>query len=112
MQTFVKRPPETIKTLGKIFKLIFHDDHSSVLLLDHASFYYRALKDNPDEIKKGFASINSDMTKEKEAYSEVNAEEDFNTLGIVYKKKEAKFIKNYEHFQTMRNKELGCVESQ
>jgi hypothetical protein len=41
---------------------------------------------------------------------EVSAEEDFNTLGIVYKKKETKFIKNYEYFQTMRNKELGQVE--
>lgn len=46
-----------------MFKLIFQDDHSSVLLLDHASFYYRALKDNPDEVKKGFISINADMTK-------------------------------------------------
>jgi hypothetical protein len=63
VQTFVKRPPETIKTLGRIFNLIFHDDHSSVLLQDHAAFYYRALKDNPDEVKKGFASITSDMSK-------------------------------------------------
>lgn len=63
VQTFVKRPPETFKALGRLFKLIFHDDHSSVLLLDHASFYYRALKDNPDDVKKGFISINTDMTK-------------------------------------------------
>ena len=48
VQTFVKRPPETVKTLGRIFKLIFHDDHSSVVLMDHAAFYYRALKDNPE----------------------------------------------------------------
>lgn len=33
------------------------------MLLDHASFYYRALKDNPDEVKKGFLAINNDMTK-------------------------------------------------
>jgi hypothetical protein len=110
VQTFVKRPPEAIKTLGRVFKLIFHDDHSSILLQDHAAFYYRALKDNPDDVKKGFASITSDMSKEKESLGEVTAEEDFNTLGIVYKKKEAKFIKNYEYFQTMRNKELGLAE--
>jgi hypothetical protein len=47
VQTFVKRPPETFKTLGKLFKLVLQNDHSSVLLVDHASFYYRALKDNP-----------------------------------------------------------------
>ena len=66
MQTFVKRPPETLKTLGKLFKLILQNDHSSVLLMDHASFYYRALKDNPEEIKKGFLSMKTDMIKEKE----------------------------------------------
>lgn len=52
-----------MKTLGRIFKLIFHDDHSSIVLTDHAAFYYRALKDNPEEVKKGFVAINSDMTK-------------------------------------------------
>lgn len=65
VQTFVKHPPETIKTLGRVFKLIFHDDHSSILLQDHAGFYYRALKDNPEEVKKGFVSITNDMSKEK-----------------------------------------------
>jgi len=63
VQTFVKRPAETIKQLGRVFKLIFQDDHSSVMLVDHAAFYYRALKDNADEVKKGFASINTDMTR-------------------------------------------------
>jgi hypothetical protein len=47
VQTFLKRPPETIKALGRVLKLILHDDQSSVMLQDHAAFYYRALKDNP-----------------------------------------------------------------
>lgn len=64
VQTFVKRPPETFKTLQKLFKLIFNNDKSSMVLLDHASFYYRALKDNPNEVKKGFQSMTLDMTKE------------------------------------------------
>ena len=38
------------------------------------------------------------------------AQDEFNNLSIIYKKKENKFIKNYQHFITMRNKELGIIE--
>ena len=47
VQTFVKRPPETINILRTIFKLILNDDGESLLLKDHAAFYYRALRDSP-----------------------------------------------------------------
>jgi hypothetical protein len=38
---------------------------------------------------------------------EAYVDEDFNSLGIIYKQKEGKYIKPYEYFIAMRNKELG-----
>lgn len=32
-------------------------------LKDHASYYYRALKDNVEEVKKGFNTIESEYSK-------------------------------------------------
>lgn len=64
-------------------------------MLDHAAFYYRALKDNVEEVKKGFASMESEMSRYKEINADVSFEEDFNSLSMIYKQKEAKFIKNY-----------------
>jgi len=40
-----------------IFKYIFQADNAPLSLLDHASFYYTALHDNPEEVKKGFNSF-------------------------------------------------------
>jgi hypothetical protein len=39
-------------------KNIFDGECNSILLKDHASFYYRALRDNPNEVKRGFAAVN------------------------------------------------------
>lgn len=96
LQTFLKRPVETQKILGKIFKLILQSDKSSVTLVDHAAFYYRALKDNVEEVKKGFAAIDLEMTKYRDLGADITSfEEDFNSLNIIYKQKEIKFLKNY-----------------
>ena len=66
IQTFLKRPPETHRILGKIFKYIFHGDEISMVLKDHASFYYRALKDNAEEVRRGFSIIEGDSAKSKD----------------------------------------------
>ena len=57
VQTFLKRPVETYNILNTIFKLIFQNDSSPLPLVDHASFYYTALYDNPDEVKKNFIAF-------------------------------------------------------
>jgi hypothetical protein len=59
VQCFLKRPPETIKTLAKTFSYICNSDNSSMMLKDHASYYYRALKDNVEEVRRGFNIIES-----------------------------------------------------
>jgi hypothetical protein len=46
LQTFLKRPVETLRILSNVFKLIFQSDKSSMALLDHAAFYYLALQNN------------------------------------------------------------------
>jgi hypothetical protein len=48
---------ETYQILNTIFRYIFQADNAPVALLDHASFYYTALYDNPEEVKKSFASF-------------------------------------------------------
>ena len=40
-------------------------------------------------------ALESDMTKYKEELSETVFEEDFNSLGIIFKQKEAKYTKPY-----------------
>lgn len=47
------------------------------------------------------------MVKYKQDLPEAYLDEDFNSLGIIYKQKEGKYIKPYEYFIAMRNKELG-----
>lgn len=96
-----------------------------MLLRDHATYYYRALKDNVDEVKRGFGIIEveySKNVKEKDRLaallasntknnSSTSLEEDvFNNLSLVYRKKEHKFIKQFDYFMTMRSKELGLIE--
>lgn len=56
-------------------------------LKDHASFYYRALKDNVEEVRKNFNIVQTNVSKGKEEKQEANAENDFNNLCLVYKKK-------------------------
>lgn len=96
--------------LSDIFKLIFQSDRSSLALLDHASFYYLALQNNVEEVKKNFATFETEMTRYKEELPDAAFDEDFNSLGILYKKKEGKYTKPYEYFIAMRNKELGLIE--
>ena len=79
-------------------------------LLDHASFYYLALQNNVEEVKKNFAIFETEMTRYKEELPDAAFDEDFNSLGILYKKKEGKYTKPYEYFIAMRNKELGLNE--
>lgn len=96
-----------------------------MLLRDHATYYYRALKDNVEEVKRGFGVIESEYSKnvkEKDRLAALlvsnvktnsanSLEEDvFNNLSLVFRKKEHKFIKQYDYFITMRNKELGLIE--
>jgi hypothetical protein len=104
LQTFLKRPVETYKILSLTFKLIFESDKSSLSLIDHASFYYQALENNVEEVKKNFSTLESEMTKFKEELPEAYLDEDFNSLGILYKQKEGKYTKPYEYFIAMRNK--------
>lgn len=56
-------------------------------LLDHASFYYQALQNNVEEVKKNFIAFETEMTKYREELAEAAFDEDFNSLGILYKKK-------------------------
>lgn len=98
--------------ITKIFKQVFQSDNSSMCLLDHAAFYYRALQDNVEEVKRAFVAMEVEMSKYRDNLSnELSFEEDFNTLSMIYRQKEYKFIKNYEYFITMRSKELGIVET-
>lgn len=87
-----------------MFKLIFQSEQSSLCLLDHASFYYQALENNIEEVKKSFGTLETEMAKYKEELAEAYLDEDFNSLGIIYKQKEGKYIKPYEFFIAMRNK--------
>jgi hypothetical protein len=41
--------------LSTIFKYIFNNEHTLLDLKDRASFYYRALQSNVEDVKKGFA---------------------------------------------------------
>ena len=50
------------------------------------------------------------MTKYKEELPQTVLDEDFNSLCILYKKKESKYTKPFEYFVAMRNKELGLIE--
>lgn len=58
-----------------------------MVVRDHASFYYRALKDNVEEVRRGFSIIEADISKYKEESKEVSAEDDFNSLSLVYGRK-------------------------
>jgi hypothetical protein len=87
VQNFLKRPVETHQILNKIFKLIFQSDGTPLSLLDHASFYYTALYDNPEDVKKNFAGFEGEMAKFKEELPEAVLDEDFNSLSIIYKQK-------------------------
>ena len=126
VQCFVKRPPETIKTLARVFSLVLNSDNSSMALKDHASYYYRALKDNVEEVKKGFTIIQSEYSKNikekdrlsallennsKNSSNSITAfdEDVFNNLSLVFRKKQYKFIKPFEYYLSMRSKELGLV---
>ena len=82
----------------------------AALELDHAAFYYLALENSSDEVRRQFVALESDMTKYHEELPETVFEEDFNSLGIIFKQKEAKYTKPYEYFIAMRNKELGLIE--
>ena len=52
---FLKRPPEMHKVLALIMRYIFTNEKTPIDLKDRAAFYYRALENNPEEVKKGFA---------------------------------------------------------
>jgi hypothetical protein len=39
-------------------------------LLDHASFYYQALENNIEEVKKNFGTLEAEMVKYKEELAE------------------------------------------
>lgn len=97
-------------------------------LKDHASYYYRSLKDNPEEVKRTFTLIEGEYSKnikEKDrlaALLETNSkptattnttafdEDVFNNLSLVYRKKEYKFIKPFEYYMAMRKKEIPGEE--
>ena len=87
VQTFLKRPVETYQILSNIFKLIFQSDSTPLSLLDHASFYYTALYDNPEEVKRNFTAFESEMSKFKEELAEAILDKEFNSLSILYKQK-------------------------
>ena len=38
--------------LGKLFYIIINNENEDVDLKDRAAFYYRALQNNPNELKK------------------------------------------------------------
>jgi hypothetical protein len=88
-------------------------------LRDHASYYYRALKDNAEEVKRAFAIIEAEYSKNIKEKDRLAAllqnttsfdEDVFNNLSLVYSKKEYKFVKPYEYYLSMRSKELGLIE--
>lgn len=126
VQCFLKRPPETIKTLARTFSYVVNSDSSSMALKDHVSYYYRALKDNVDEVKRGFSIIESEYSKNIKEKDRLAAllesavrpttvstgfdEDVFNNLSLMYRKKEHKFLKPYEYYMTMRSKELGLID--
>lgn len=63
IQTFLKRPPETYKLLCRLFSAVLNGENTSMMLRDHAAYYYRALKDNVDEVKRGFGIIEAEYSK-------------------------------------------------
>ena len=78
-----------------MFKLIFQTDNTPLALLDHASFYYTALYDSVDDVKKNFSAFQTEMMKFKEELPDAVLDEDFNSLSIVYKVKEEKYTKPF-----------------
>lgn len=61
-------------------------------------------------MRKGFSIIEADISKYREEAKQTRAEDDFNSLSMVYQRNENTFIKNYDYFISMRNKELGLIE--
>ena len=100
---FLKRAPEMYPILQKIMGYIFGNEHISVDLKDRASFYYRSMQANIEEVKKGFLELRQDLTITPPKVIKITCNiDEFNTLSLIYKKPEHKFIKPYEYFIGIR----------
>lgn len=100
---FIKRAPEMFPILQRVLGYIFTNEHISVDLKDRASFYYRSMQANIEDVKKGFLELKQDLTITPPKANKITGNiDEFNTLSLIFKKPEHKFIKPYEYFIGIR----------
>lgn len=77
-------------------------------LKDRAAFFYRAMQDDIESFKNLMLNSHSNniekFSEEKEEADE-QANFAFNTLAVIYKKSQDKFLKPFSYFSLQRNKE-------
>jgi len=107
VRLFLKRPPEMINTLRKLFSQILSEENEDFDLRDRTIFYCKALQSNIDGLKKA-SEENTSMTEmfveEIETYNEGTTLE-FNTLSVIFRKPANKFIKSLAYMNLMKSKE-------
>ncbi|CAD8087395.1 unnamed protein product [Paramecium primaurelia] len=107
LKVFFCRAPEMQEILGQLFYSIMNNENEDIDLKDRAAFYYRALQNNPNEIKKLWQNgIKVDKFLEEQNINKEALLFEFNSLSVIYEKSVNKFIKPAEYFNNLRNKEL------
>ncbi|CAD8088753.1 unnamed protein product [Paramecium sonneborni] len=107
IKVFFTRAPEMQEILGKLFYCIINNENEDIDLKDRAAFYYRALQNNPNELKKLWQyGIKIDKFLEEQNINQEALLFEFNSLSVIYEKNVNKFIKSFEYFNNLRNKEL------
>lgn len=105
---FFKSPGEMQEVLGKVFELIFNN-FNDIDLKDRASYLYNLLKYDVDEAEQIILGNGSLEVIEKFSSTEDDLNDkifaEFNTLSVLYKKPEEKFVKRFIEVEEMK-KEL------
>lgn len=105
---FFKTPGEMQEVLGKVFELIFNN-FNDIDLKDRASYIYNLLKYDAEEAEQIILGNGSLEVIEKFSSTEDDLNDkifaEFNTLSVLYKKPEEKFVKRFIEVEEMK-KEL------
>ena len=110
VRLFLKRPPEMLNTLKKLFNHILANENEGSEdfdLRDRAIFYAKALQYNIDGLKKAIdekIDMNQMFVEDEEVLKE-GATLEFNTLSVIFRKPASKFIKSIAYLNQMKNKE-------
>lgn len=108
VKSFIKKPGEMQKILGRFIRHIISNDSEDIDLKERAAYYYQALRNNIRELTS-ILQINVENEQDNVHFKEGL---EFNTLSIIFKKLPNKFIKSYEYFMNLRNKEIEGEKSQ